>query len=1373
MKTNFNSDLNGKSLADYHVADDRSIRLGDEIKPLVAEYSREGVDLMLTADNGDYITIHDYFTSFPGVDIVTSGGARIPSDVVSKLAGPGPLAQSSNVQNDAGGPIGEVTKLEGTVVAKHTDGTAEELVEGGSVYQGDVLETGEGSSFTLVFADNTQFTMGENGRAVLDEMIYNPSTGSGNFGISLLQGVFSLVSGQIAKDNHDNVDVRTPVGTIGIRGTSWSGNIKAIGEDSIFTLFTGAIVVTNEAGSQALTLPNQTVIVTSFSSLPSVPFIMTGEQLFNVYGEALRLINPNWFDDEDNFDPDKISPEAGGRRAYHDGGANFQAYSEQGIDGGASISDLLKSADLLGGTDLKLYNPVTGEEIVGVGPQTSLNVNAVVDPTSGAVNGFEIVITLNEPVNLPVTITYEIRSGSATSTDTGLPGDVDFVGLGDGTIIIPPGQTTAKFSITVVEDAVIENVEFFIVQLTGAENADINVTSSQALVVITDDDIGVISIGDVTVAGVDLGASGVTVGEGAGVIAYQLVLDKAVAPGVTVSVDYVITGSATAGSDYTTDAVQTVTFFGGTTGLVPGATATINIPIIDDNLFEGPESLTLTIVGGSSNAVADADANSFTVTIENNDLPVVIAEPPQADLDEASNGDTVEGGSLGIGSGSGSIAAVNFDAVQTDFDTANLTSGGVPIVLSGQGTNVLVGTADTQTIFTVTLNTDGTYDVVLDGPIDHIDTLGNNLSTLAFDLAFSVLDINGSSASGSFTVDVNDSVPVLGAASSLIVDEDDLPGGSDITPESTTDTGTALINFGLDGPGTVALDISGLPDVTSRGDPVEYDLMTLGDGVTQRVTAVAMPDSGIPRTVFTLDFGPNGVGDNYGYTMTLSDVIDHTGVGEVGRDFSFGYDVIDQDGSMVSGLFTATIVDDVPIASPDDVVLPAPQLPAYDLVFVLDTSGSMGQSVAGGSGTKMAVLKQAVANVLDEYELASRAVNITIIAFASASSVVFEGSSISDAQAFINDPGNLVPSGATNYAAALADTATGAQGVLSADLADPAFSDYNMTVYFISDGAPSSGSGVPTGGGNVWQEFVDSNGIEVVAVGLGSGTSTPELAKVENAGDDPTIVINPNDLGTVLVDSIPVVEVDNVVSSGSVDQIGADDGTVTSLSYNGASYDIPQNGDSLVLDTALGGSISIDAAGNYTYTAPQSVEPGSVESFEYFLTDGDGDISSAILSFTFVENIAGGLIAFAAFAPQLNLIEGTDGSEVLFGTDASEIISGLGGADTLQGNGGNDILIGGDGADVFAFTGADTGDVTITDFIVALDSIDLDKIFDDLGILVADRGQGNAWQLSEIDGKAALTFVAADTPTIHFENYINPDVQALDDIAAKIVVDQS
>src|SRR5690606_28808780 len=139
---------------------------------------------------------------------------------------------------------------------------------------------------------------------------------------------------------------------------------------------------------------------------------------------------------------------------------------------------------------------------------------------------------------------------------------------------------------------------------------------------------------------------------------------------------------------------------------------------------------------------------------------------------------------------------------------------------------------------------------------------------------------------------------------------------------------------------------------------------------------------------------------------------------------------------------------------------------------------------------------------------------------------------------------------------------------------------------------------------------------------------------------------------------------------------------------------------------------------------------GAMDQFEYILTDGDGDISITTLTFSFVETGVGSVAAFAAFAAQPSFITGTDQGDILVGTAGDDVIAGLDGDDMIYGNGGNDVLSGGAGADVFYFTTVSGGQTVITDFDASEDSINLDQLFDTLGLLADERGQGESWELA-------------------------------------------
>ena len=267
---------------------------------LRASFQHDGADLRLVGADGAVVLIRGYFALETPPDLLTEGGSQIPADLALKLAGPqapGQLAQAFG--GDAFGetavdlaqavsePIGQVETSSGSVSAVRVDGTRVTLGEGDQLFQGDVIETGPGAALGIIFVDDTTFAMGEDGRAVLDEFVFNADTGDGTFNMSLVQGAFTFVSGQIAKSGIDAMAVRTPVATIGVRGTHPVFGAAAEGEENTYALLptpggpTGSIVVTNLAGDPPVELSTigATLVMTSgFAPLPQ-PEIRSVEQI--------------------------------------------------------------------------------------------------------------------------------------------------------------------------------------------------------------------------------------------------------------------------------------------------------------------------------------------------------------------------------------------------------------------------------------------------------------------------------------------------------------------------------------------------------------------------------------------------------------------------------------------------------------------------------------------------------------------------------------------------------------------------------------------------------------------------------------------------------------------------------------------------------------------------------------------------------------------------------------------------------------------------------------------------------------------------------------------------------------------------------------
>ena len=92
--------------------------------------------------------------------------------------------------------------------------------------------------------------------------------------------------------------------------------------------------------------------------------------------------------------------------------------------------------------------------------------------------------------------------------------------------------------------------------------------------------------------------------------------------------------------------------------------------------------------------------------------------------------------------------------------TTALTSGGVAITWTGSGSKTLIGSAGGVEILRATIADDGNYSVKLSGPIDHANTAGEDVRSIA--LGVNVSDGITTTAS-SLTINVEDDAPVASA----------------------------------------------------------------------------------------------------------------------------------------------------------------------------------------------------------------------------------------------------------------------------------------------------------------------------------------------------------------------------------------------------------------------------------------------------------------------------------------------------------------------------------------------------------------------------------------------------------------------------------
>ena len=295
----FENSLGGDVVISVGAAQNEALNIPGGDVYLSADFIRTGYDLILEVDGAQTIVIPDYFMSDTAPDLLLDTGAVVSGALATKLAGPMTTGQYAQLQASPGGvgaAIGSVTDLDGSVVATRADGTQVTLGAGDSVYQGDVIETGAKSSIGLVFADDTTFSLDAGGRMVLDEMVYDPDAQSGVFEATVVKGVFSFVSGQVAKVGPDSMVLHTPKTTIGIRGSTGLVKSGVNGGEDLITLVAdidgnlGELIVSNQAGFMVLNQPNATTTVFSALQPPTPVVFMSPQEVQQNFGGALTVL---------------------------------------------------------------------------------------------------------------------------------------------------------------------------------------------------------------------------------------------------------------------------------------------------------------------------------------------------------------------------------------------------------------------------------------------------------------------------------------------------------------------------------------------------------------------------------------------------------------------------------------------------------------------------------------------------------------------------------------------------------------------------------------------------------------------------------------------------------------------------------------------------------------------------------------------------------------------------------------------------------------------------------------------------------------------------------------------------------------------------
>ncbi|MBA2956275.1 hypothetical protein GON03_18205 [Nocardioides sp. MAH-18] len=228
-----------------------------------------------------------------------------------------------------------------------------------------------------------------------------------------------------------------------------------------------------------------------------------------------------------------------------------------------------------------------------------LSVVSVQDaPTVSEGSVLEFPLTLSGPQTVDSTVWLSTTGGTATA-------GTDYVARTHEEVVIPAGQTTGFFTVTTLDDPLVEPDETLTVEIKGGSNVSLGTPSSAT---------GTIHSTDLPPAAASVGTpAAVEEGE---VLRFPITLSRPQNVNSSVRLS-TAGGTATAGADYVARTLEEIVIPAGQT------TGFFEVTTLDDSLVEPDETLTVEIRGGTN--ISLGTPSSATGTIHSTDLPPAAA----------------------------------------------------------------------------------------------------------------------------------------------------------------------------------------------------------------------------------------------------------------------------------------------------------------------------------------------------------------------------------------------------------------------------------------------------------------------------------------------------------------------------------------------------------------------------------------------------------------------------------------------------------------------------------------------------------------------------------------------------------------------------
>ena len=143
------------------------------------------------------------------------------------------LALLLTVTSPSWAGIGTVSENKGTACEVERNKKKMSGVKGAEIESMDTYTTGACVS-NITFKDDTKVKVTENSRLLIDDFVFDPKkSDAGKLALKVGMGTVRYASGQIAKNNPQQVNIKTPTATVAVRGTDFTMTVDETGQSLI------------------------------------------------------------------------------------------------------------------------------------------------------------------------------------------------------------------------------------------------------------------------------------------------------------------------------------------------------------------------------------------------------------------------------------------------------------------------------------------------------------------------------------------------------------------------------------------------------------------------------------------------------------------------------------------------------------------------------------------------------------------------------------------------------------------------------------------------------------------------------------------------------------------------------------------------------------------------------------------------------------------------------------------------------------------------------------------------------------------------------------------------------------------------------------